>query len=461
MRSRPDTPRRPLYPLLRLGLFMVMVALSAPEPAARSLHGGGQPLDSIPENDDIRTRWMAGLIEAPRSRALAFSARTETNISGRWRLQVIRRPRAFYIAVSPDIGVLYGQGSWIIKRDFETGRFVQAKVFLRNDPNIFLRLYPFGERSQLDLVLYRGVVRHGIILPIPFRRLLTASLREIIEWTKDTVEWDLLSPVPGLYSDLRALAEGIRGNLGGLRFADDGALDESGRPVLIAGGAQTGLPGLNCSGFAKWVVDGMLKPVLGTYLTVASLKERHEEVRGSSFTEPLERIRDPFFGLDWAWNLGRAVSTALYPSRRFRVTDNDVRVTAFALMDRGGLEPSDGGPIYVPYPVRFETGGYRVDGLRPLLYILAVREPGNFYIAAFNRRMGRDVALRQYFHIALLFPYFEPTGEFRVAVFESAAETSLDAVLRRYPSDFAHLVRIPALPRFDPPALPDRAKPDP
>jgi hypothetical protein len=95
-----------------------------------------------------------------------------------------------------------------------------------------------------------------------------------------------------------------------------------------------------------------------------------------------------------------------------------------------------------------------VDGLRPLLYILAIREPGNFYIAAFNRRMGESVSLRQYFHEALLFPYFDDSGTFRVAVFESAAETSLEAVIRRYPEEFVHLVRIPAQPEFDPPAFP-------
>jgi len=126
----------------------------------------------------------------------------------------------------------------------------------------------------------------------------------------------------------------------------------------------------------------------------------------------------------------------------------------FCPVDRGSSEPANGIQTYEPYPANFEIGGYRVDGLRPLLYVLAIREPGHFYVASFNRRMGQDVALRQYFHEALLFPYFESGGEFKVAVFESAEETSLDAVLRRYPSEFVHLVRIPALPDFDPPGLP-------
>ena len=438
-------------------LLLAMVLASTPAlriyaQASRPL-GGDLPLESIPENDDLRQRWMTELIEAPRDRVLAFRTRTEVNTSGRWRLEAIRGPRAFYIAMVPDLEVLYGQGAWIIKRDLSTGRFVQAKVFLRNDPNTFLRLYPFGDRSKLDLVIYRGVIRHDIILPVPFRKLLTSSLKDIVRWTRDSVDWELLSPVPGLYGNLRSLVQAVRARLGGLRYSEDGALDESGRPVLIAGGIPSGEPGLNCSGFAKWVVDGMLKPVSSSWLSVDTLKERNEDLRGSSFTQPYEKARDPFFGLDWAWNLGKAVADALYPSRRNSVTDNDVQVPAFALIDRGGSEPANGSQAYEPYPANFEIGGYRVDGLRPLLYVLAIREPGNFYIASFNRRMGRDIALRQYFHEALLFPYFESSGEFRVAVFESAAETSLEAVLRRYPSEFAHLVRIPALPDFDPPYL--------
>ncbi len=439
----------------RIGLVLLTLAsalqLSAQAPLSSS---GDLPLEAIPESDDLRVRWMAGLIEAPRDRALAFRTRTEDNAAGRWRLEAIRGTRAFYIAVVPDREVLYGQGAWIIKRDLSTGRFVQAKVFLRNDPNTFLRLYPFGDRSKMDLVIYRGVVRHDIVLPVPFRKLLSSPIRDIVEWTRDSVDWDLLSPVPGLYGNIRTLTREVRDRLGGLRYGDDGALDEAGMPVLIAGGIPAGEPGLNCSGFAKWVVDGMLKPVTGIWLPVETLKKRNEDYRGSSFTQPYERVRDPFFGLDWAWNLGKTVADALYPGRVNRVSDNDVRIPAFALVDRGSSEPANGSQTYEPYPANFEIGGYRVDGLRPLLYVLAIREPGHFYIASFNRRMGQDVALRQYFHEALLFPYFEPGGEFKVAVFESAEETSLEAVLRRYPSEFAHLVRIPALPDFDPPGLP-------
>jgi hypothetical protein len=157
------------------------------------------PLESMPENDDIRSRWMEGLLEAPRDRALMFRTRRETNASGVWRLEVIRGPKAFYTAIVPDRTELYGQGAWIVKRNLADGAFVQAKVFLRNDPNTFLRLYPFGERSKLDLVLYRGVVRRDVILPVPFRKLNGVFAGRHHRLDRRLRGLGAPVPVPGLY----------------------------------------------------------------------------------------------------------------------------------------------------------------------------------------------------------------------------------------------------------------------
>ncbi|HAE22878.1 MAG TPA: hypothetical protein DCG47_11215, partial [Spirochaetaceae bacterium] len=74
-------------------------------------------------------------------------------------------------------------------------------------------------------------------------------------------------------------------------------------------------------------------------------------------------------------------------------------------------------------------------------------------LAQFNARTINPPRLRSYFHIAALFPYFDDEGAFKVAVFESAAETSLDRILRAQNYEFVKLVRMPVSPRFNPPAL--------
>ena len=110
-------------------------------------------------------------------------------------------------------------------------------------------------------------------------------------------------------------------------------------------------------------------------------------------------------------------------------------------------------------PGFLEDFGYGSEGLEPLLYTLAINEPGKFYLAAINNEMGPASTvdnprgrprLRQYFHIAVLVPYFNEHGVFQVAVFESAEETFFRTFKTRYPGHGINLVSIPVSTAFDP-----------
>jgi hypothetical protein len=103
------------------------------------------------------------------------------------------------------------------------------------------------------------------------------------------------------------------------------------------------------------------------------------------------------------------------------------------------------------YPEHVADTGFAAEGIYPILYTLAINEPGNFYLAAISDdRGGPRPRLRRYFHVAALIPYFDEAGIFRVTVFESAEETSLARFRVRYPGDFINLVRIPVETAFDP-----------
>ncbi|MBL8967428.1 MAG: hypothetical protein JNG85_10475 [Spirochaetaceae bacterium] len=451
-------------PLRGLGLAFALAALAAAgaaaapaAPAAARLPalGGDTPLDRFPESDDLRTSLWKGFFAAPRDAALAAAPRTVGNEYGSWRFSPLRSGDAFYLVLAPERGgayPLYGQGSWIVKRAADNGRFLQAKVFLRSDPGVFLRLYPAGERSRLDLVVYGGVVNREVPLPVPFERLLVSSMADIAAWSKDSVDWSLLSPRPGLYAGIRRLAEGIRARLPGLRYAEDGALDAAGRAVLIASGAPQGVEaGLNCSGFAKWVADGLMGPVEGRWLDPRALAARDASRGRSSFTSHLEASLDPFFGLDWTRNLGKALAEARLPGRGQALDENDATLEPFSLFSVSN-DPVNGGPPYDAYPSYEKGVGFETRGLKPLLYVLAIKNPGSAYFASIS---GVDATgLRRHYHVAVLLPYFAATGEFKVDVFESAAETSLEALTRRAPKDFAHLVRFETDSTFAPPAFP-------
>lgn len=427
-------------------------AHAAPPPLA-----GDRPISSIAENDDIRRKIWDSAVIAPPGETAHRKPAVERNAWGAWSVSVERNGGALYVVLAAErdgAHPVYSQGSWIIKRSLADGSFIQAKVFLRSDPGTFIRLYPAGGRSKVDVIAYGGVFYRQAIVPLPFDEVLRSPLSRIVALTSDVVDWALFSPDPALYADLRALAGKVRKKLPGLAYADDGAIDSDGRAVFISSGLAQRQPiGLNCSGFAKWLVDGILKPVTGSYLAVRSLTERMIDWRGSSFTIKFEESLDPFFGLDWSRALAREAWAAFYPNRRsFSPEDDDVTDSPFALRV-SDAEPINGGSVYEPFSDNFDDAGFDVRGLPALMFYLAATEPGRFYLAQFNASDRDPPNLRRYFHIAALFPYFDEDGTFKVAVFESAAETSLDRLSADRDYEFVKLVRMPAAARFEPQAL--------
>jgi hypothetical protein len=416
---------------------------------------GDLPLDRFPDSASIRAWLYADVLAGPRDSVLARKPAVYSNEYGNFRVSTEKSADAFYVILAPAKGgdfPVWAQGSWIIKRSLADGRFLQAKVFLRSDPGTFLRIFPNGDRSLMDVVVYGAVLNTDVPLPVNFDQALGSSMASIVQWSRSIVGWDLFSPHPGDYDDLLAFSAAVRSRLPGLRFADDGGLDTAGRPVLIATGAPQGpKPGLNCSGFAQWVIDGLLAPLGLPLLDPGAMAEKHPELRGARLDAAIEARYEPYFGLDWTRNLGRAWADALGPSRSHAIDENDVRISPFAYFSPGG-DARNGGPPYDVYPAYDRDSGYPIRGLKAMLYVLAMRDPGAAYLASLSR-LNRS-GLRRHYHVALLLPYFDRDGQFKVDVFESTAETSLGAVLARTTGDYFHLVRIEPSRDFDPPRLP-------
>ena len=211
-------------------------------------------------------------------------------------------------------------------------------------------------------------------------------------------------------------------------------MDEDGRLVFIESLVlQDQQPGFNCSGFAKWIVDGLYMGLYGSFLPIEPLKTKHVELRGHRWSEPREDDRDPYFGLDWTRNLATAVLSA----------------------ERGGLEihPEAADVRQIPFTEYVEDVGFPVSRLAQIMYLLAVRDPGYFYLASVNREFGSEPRLNQHVHVAVLFPYFDQDERFHVAVMERNVETTLESLDRRYHSDNVHLVRVRADVSYTPPLI--------
>jgi hypothetical protein len=345
----------------------------------------------------------------------------------------------------------WAQGSWVFSRDRRDGSLISIRTFPGRDPYTYVQFRPLsGGKSQMDTVIYDAYLVQSHPLPLTIERIMEIPLEEVFRAAGTAFPRRYFDPHPGQYRDIRALAARIREELPSLSFRDDGAIDDQGRYVFINTLApQGGRGGLNCSGFAKWVVDGLLRPFTGTLLPVEALKQPFGE-RGSSLTEPFERLRDPFFGLDWTRNLASRANSAMFSPVFGKVEEFEVRSAPFgSLIVRGRGDAPAG---LRPYPGFLLNAGFGVEGLQALLYTLAIDEPGRIYLASVNNEINspNPPRMRQHFHVAVLVPYFNEYGVFRTAVFESAEETSFARFRGRYPGHCVNLAGIPVEGAFSP-----------
>ena len=397
-----------------------------------------------------------------------LNKRPETHrLGGGGRIEVrietsSQNPNDFAVVLAREQNGAYSgwaQCSWILTRRRDTGEGIRIRIFLRSDFNTYVQFRPFTEeKSYLDVLLYNGYVVRSLPIPVSFEKLYTMPVEEILALAGNQFPRRYFDPEPGMYRDSRSFIQAVRARLPELSFSDDGAMDENGNYVFIntlqPQSAEGNRGGLNCSGFAKWIIDGILRPVTGERLPVAPLKMYFGD-RGSSMNEPWEELRDPYFGLDWCRNLAsRAGETLLSPA--FGSLDEiEVHNWPFSQV----IFRQNGGNTVYAYPGYLKNAGFGTEGLLPLLYTLAIDEPGRIYLAAVNNEIGAPITpdnprglprMRQYYHIAVLVPYFNERGVFQVALFESAAETSFTAFRNRYPGQFVNLVRVLVEDRFDP-----------
>lgn len=350
------------------------------------------------------------------------------------------------------------RGRWIYNRDIDSGEPLSIVVYPVADPEIMVTLRPgAGTKTLVDLSVYGLDVRKGVPLGTPFTALLVAPFSRVVALTGKTMPWNLLAPDTLRYRDVSSAVATIRERLPTLVYLDDGAFDDAGKPVLI----ETGMPqdakkvmdaandgrdisrvrgGVNCSGFVKWIVDGIVWPTAGSGIFIQSLK-RSTSAPETGFTERFREDYDLFFALDWVRNLAASV-----------VSLNTLQT----------VYPENAGINVTVEPFPSATGhkkdvGYRMSELLPLLYWLAINEPGRWYLGALSEERGEvgsktDPLLRYYHHTVALFPWFDGAGHFRVAIFESAVETDSSTFISREADEWIYLVRLdmPTPSRFDP-----------
>ncbi|MBF9017162.1 MULTISPECIES: hypothetical protein [unclassified Oceanispirochaeta] len=389
---------------------------------------------SFHENIEVRSA-MTDTINAPFYSLLARQKEIHSQILSPVAVEFELRKSedSFYLLYKNELDYKYpvwGRGNYIIKRDLRTGEFLQIKIFLQNDEMSYIRLFPLGEdRSSLELSLYGMTLYSGIVLPVSIEDLSVSSFARIMFLSKGTIRWDQIF-TDAFYPEWRsvaALQSALRNDMGSLFETEDGGMDSDGNFAFIKDGSLSGEDGgVNCSGFAKWVADGiLLSRGAETLLDFESLKVPTEtESRKNNPWSSARVDRDPYFGLDWCRNIA----------------------VALRLSEPGGSvdSPLDMDVKTVPFFDYKDNVGYRLDKVKTLLYLQAVKEPGSFYLGTINSLYGEDPALWQYHHVALFFPWFDENGDFHLEVLETGTVSSVENLKYRYPQSYLHLSKAKA-----------------
>jgi hypothetical protein len=330
------------------------------------------------------------------------------------------------------------KGSYIIKRsldEYDDINFgiIQIKIFYKNNDNSFLRIRATENKQEslMEIQLFGRTLQKNIRIPLSLAELAKRPFSELVKLSSNYVNWNFyISDYKTLYGDdVRLLSEAIDPLLNFLKDKDDGAIDQLGNFVYIKNLAlQEEEGGLNCSGFAKWVVDGIYKPIIGKNIDIGFLKEKHYELRGNQWSAKLETEADPYFGLDWTRNLA-------YELLRLSEPESD-------------LSSVDVDNLY--YHSYKENIGYPIENIKTVLYELAVTNPYSFYLGSLNNKSEEPPFLRQHTHVVVIFPFIDQKGNFQVVVYSRNEKISLDYLKSNWRDNYIHLVGIESSTRFEP-----------
>lgn len=213
------------------------------------------------------------------------------------------------------------------------------------------------------------------------------------------------------------ILKAIREKLPLLKDSSSGAIDSKGNYTK---GSENGL---NCSGFAKWIIDGFYYPltegISERYISLKALREKHPGERGPKEILKYEDSRDPYFGLDWTRNLAVELGKKRGEETSYKKYDvTDSTISEYAM-----------------------NCGYPLKKIEEVLLEQEKLHPGRIYLGSINGLYGNNPSLWQHYHIAIFIPYYE-NNELKIAVLERNKETSFSYLQKRYPGTYCHLVEI-------------------
>ena len=419
--------------------FIASPVFSLPDPAAHTA-------SEIPENIYLRSQLIdrvLGPIE--KAREIMETMENEPGYDVPVQFFIEEQKGSVYFCFYHGHTVEFSDavaGSYIIKRSQRDGSLEQIKIYYKSEEGSFIRIFPDNEKSSIIDVYLRGrKMQTDIKIHLPLEKIARLPFSEVVRRTVGYIDWEFYIPrgdfLPPELTTVDDLYEQLKPYLKQLKDAEDGAINSEGKYVLIKNGElQTGEGGLNCSGFAKWVVDSVLYPVTGKLLSIDVLKRPHPEYRGNRWSRKVEDLEDPYFGLDWTRNLALEAYRALEP------IDNGT--------GQANQNPEAADVNFLRYHEYEEDIGYPVSKIETVMYELAKENPGRFYLGSVNVLVHSEFELRKHLHVAVFFPWLDEEGRLELKILESNDETSIASFTDRYKGEYVHLVSVPQPGVFKP-----------
>ena len=431
------------------------------------------PFDQIPDSAEIRkaivTSWLSAPIEQVMKRQPESYTDSKGNaftVMGKYTEDSKDIYAISIVPITTDYSMsehnLVPQGTWILYRSIDTGAPLLIKIYPRENPALSISLRPavqkaYSGKSFIDVCLFNAYICKGVSIGVPFETLYYTSLSHLKELTEAIIPWDLFSP-PRYNSPVKTMSRIIENASYRLVYLKDGCFDENGTPIHISNSQpQTEVEitaamnidqiradirgGVDSAGFAKWIIDGIVRPVAGQGTIVQSLK-RATEVPKTHFTKPYIDAKNIFFGLDWTRNLG-AATLSLNLKRTVYPADSGLEVTdnPFALTDATVTSFNKPMAWSAPFLGYQQYAGYQTSYLLPLLYYLAVMEPGHFYLGCISSGSVNS-EMRLYDRIAVFFPYFDSWGKFHLDIYENTVQVPVDEFIEKNKDTYTAMVRV-------------------
>lgn len=434
--------------------------------------------DQIPDSAEIREAIISSWLSAPIAKVIKKAPELHTDSKGNTftvsGAYAENSKDVYIISIVPNLTDyslpdhnLVAQGTWMLYRKVDTGAPLLIKIYPRENPALSVVLRPasqkaYSGKSFIDICLFNAYVRKDIAIGVPFETLYHLSLLRLKILSQSIIPWDLFNP-PRDNSAVRRMSRIVENLRYRLVWLKDACFDHNGKPVHISNSEpQTELEitaalnidqlrsevigGVDSAGFAKWIIDGIIRPVAGQGTLVEALK-RETDVPKTHFTRPYLNTENIFFGLDWIRNLGAAalslnLKRTVYPDS----SGLDVNSCPFALTDAAipvGTSiksKSVQQPAFLGYQ---RYAGYQTSYLLPLLYYFTLVQPDHFYLACISTASSAE-ELRMYDRIAVFFPYFDELGEFHLDIYENGNPIPVDEFIEKNKDSYTAMIRVRA-----------------